>query len=533
MTAPNPRAAAAPTRAWIGLAALVLAATLVSMDLSVLFLALPYLSEALEPSGTQLLWITDIYGFMLGGLLLTMGTLGDRIGRRRLLIGGAALFGLASAIAAFAPTAELLVAARALLGVAGATLAPSTLALIRNMFHDPRQRRTAIGVWTAGFSGGGALGPVIGGVLLEHFWWGSVFLINVPVMAALLVAAPLLLPEFRAARAGRFDLLSAAMSLAAVLAVIYGIKRLAEHGADPAAAAAVLLGTAIGVLFVRRQRRLADPMIDVGLFRSRAFSTAVAVNALTMFALMGSGILTAQFLQSVLGMRPLVAALWSTVPFLAVPIGVTVATLAVRRLRPAAVVGAGLFTTAAGFLVMTRVTTDGGPLLLIAGSAVMAAGVGMVSTLANDLVVATAPPERAGAASALSETGSEFGGALGIAALGTLSTAIYQAQVASDAPQGIPAAVLHTAGETIGAALHAAASLPGSAGERLADVAREAFTAGLHASTAAAGALLATAAVVVLIVLRDLRTEQVVHQEDEDEDADGGGPGAQPAETRT
>ncbi|HZA25693.1 MAG TPA: MFS transporter, partial [Dehalococcoidia bacterium] len=193
----------ATRREWIGLGVLAIACVLYAMDLTVLHLAVPSLSADLQPSSVQLLWIIDVYGFLVGGSLITMGTLGDRIGRRKLLLIGAAAFGVASVMAAFSTSAEMLIAARALMGVAGATLAPSTLSLIFSMFRDPRQRSVAIGVWISGFSAGAAIGPVVGGVLLEFFWWGSVFLLALPVMALLLALGPRVLPEFRDPQAGR------------------------------------------------------------------------------------------------------------------------------------------------------------------------------------------------------------------------------------------------------------------------------------------------------------------------------------------
>ncbi|HET7875964.1 MAG TPA: MFS transporter, partial [Methylomirabilota bacterium] len=292
---------AATRREWIGLAVIALPCLLYSMDLTVLNLAVPHLSADLRPTGAQLLWIVDIYGFLVAGSLITMGTLGDRIGRRRLLLIGAAAFGAASVLAAFSRTAEMLIASRALLGVAGATLAPSTLSLIRNMFLDPEERTVAIGVWVTSFSVGGAIGPLVGGVLLEYFWWGSVFLLAVPVMVLLLLAGPRLLPEFRDPGASRLDPVSAGQSLAAVLLVIYGLKRVAEHGPAWGPAVVVAAGLLVGAAFVRRQRRLADPLIDLTLFGSPAFTIALLTYTLGTFVAFGVYIFIAQYLQLVLG----------------------------------------------------------------------------------------------------------------------------------------------------------------------------------------------------------------------------------------
>src|SRR5262249_12494380 len=298
-------------REWTGLAVLALAAVLYAMDLTVLHLAVPAISEDLRPSSTQLLWITDIYGFMVAGCLVTMGTLGDRIGRRRLVLGGAAAFAVVSVAAAFSTSAQMLIACRALLGIAGATLAPSTLSLIFTMFPDPKQRSTAIGVWITGFSAGGAIGPLLGGVLLERFWWGSVFLLAVPVMALLLVLGPRVLPEYRAPDARRVDLASAVMLLVAVLAVVFGIKQIAQNGTSSLAVASILAGLAAGVGFARRQLRLADPMIDLRLFRAAAFSASLATNLLGIFIATGYFLFVAQYLQLVLGLSPLQAGLWT------------------------------------------------------------------------------------------------------------------------------------------------------------------------------------------------------------------------------
>src|SRR5262245_42470060 len=353
MNTPELQAASGVRRAgrreWIGLAVLALAAVLYSMDLTVLHLAVPAISKDLRPSSTQLLWITDIYGFMVAGCLVTMGTLGDRIGRRRLLLGGAAAFAVLSVAAAFATSAQMLIACRALLGIAGATLAPSTLSLIFTMFADPRQRQAAIGIWITSFSAGGAIGPLLGGVLLERFWWGSVFLLAVPGMALLLVLGPRVLPEDRAPGAGRPDLASAALLLAAVLAVVFGIKQIAQNGTSSLAAASMLAGLAAGAGFARRQLRRADPMIDLRLFRAAAFSASLATNLLGIFIATGYFLFVAQYLQLVLELSPLQAGLWTLPSAGGLIAGSNLAPHILRRVRPAYVIGAGLGLAAAGY----------------------------------------------------------------------------------------------------------------------------------------------------------------------------------------
>ncbi|HEV3008240.1 MAG TPA: MFS transporter [Burkholderiales bacterium] len=417
----------ATRREWIGLGVIALPCLLYSMDLTVLNLALPQIGAQLEPSAVQLLWIVDIYGFLVAGALVTMGTLGDRIGRRRLLMIGAAVFGVASVLAAFAASAEMLIATRALLGVAGATLAPSTFSLIRNMFHDPRERTLAISVWIASYSAGAAIGPLLGGVLLEHFWWGSVFLLAVPVMVLLLVLAPVLLPEYRDPKAGRIDLPSAALSLAAVLSLIFALKQAAQHGFSAFSILGICIGITLAVVFVRRQHQLADPLIDLRLFRAPAFSASLAVYMLGTFVAFGIFVFMTQYLLLVLEMGPLEAGVW-TVPFaLGFIAGSMVAPRLVRRLRPADVMLGGLAIAALGYILITQVGRSSGPGLLVAGMVLQSIGLAPVFTLTNDLIMGSAPPERAGAASGISETSSELGGALGIALLGSLATAVYGA----------------------------------------------------------------------------------------------------------
>jgi DHA2 family multidrug resistance protein-like MFS transporter len=489
-------------REWIGLAVIALPCLLYSMDLTVLNVAVPHLSADLKPSSSQLLWIIDIYGFFVAGFLITMGTLGDRIGRRRLLLIGALVFGAGSVLAAFSTSAEMLIVARALLGIAGATLAPSTLSLIFNMFHDPQQRTFAIGVWIASYSAGAVIGPVVGGLLLEFFWWGSVFLLAVPVMTLLLLLGPMLLPEFRNPEAGRLDLFSAALSLAAVLAMIYGLKQIAQDGLGWLPSLAILAGVAIGAAFLRRQRILADPMLDLGLFRIRAFSTSLAAYALSIAVVFGAFVFILQHLQLVLGLSPLRAGVWMVPSGCAFIVGGIVTPLLVRRVRPGYVMAAGLALSAVGFGLLTQVDETSGVALVVAAFVVFALGLAPVITLATDLIVGAAPRERAGAASAISETGAEFGGALGIAILGSIGIAVYRGRLADAVPAGVPPEQAEVARDTLGGATEVAAQLPDQLGGVLLDTAREAFVQGLQVTAVTGAVVLAGLAVLVAILLR-------------------------------
>ncbi len=517
-------------REWTGLAVLALAALLYAMDLTVLHLAVPAISEDLRPSSTQLLWITDIYGFMVAGCLVTMGTLGDRIGRRRVLLGGAAAFGVVSVAAAFSASPQVLIACRALMGIAGATLAPSTLSLIFSMFADPRQRQIAIGVWITSFSVGGAIGPLLGGVLLERFWWGSVFLLAVPVMALLLVLGPRVLPEYRAPGAGRPDLASAAALLAAVLAVIFGVKQIAQNGTSPVAAASILAGLAAGAWFARRQLRLANPMIDLRLFRTAAFSASLATNLLGIFIATGYFLFVAQYLQLVLGLSPLRAGLWSLPSAGALVAGSILAPRILRRVRPAYVIGGGLGLAAVGLGVLTRVGGSADLATLVAASVIADLGLAPVFTATTDLIVSSAPPERAGAASGISETGTELGGALGIAILGSIGVAIYRSELARTLPAGIPRQAAAAARDTLGGAVGAAHQLPAGAGAALLAAARQAFTTGLQVTAVISAAVAAGIAVLATVLLRGVRGTSQAAPAQQPATATRHGTAAQPSE---
>ncbi|MFF7983822.1 MFS transporter [Streptomyces sp. NPDC007901] len=481
-------------REWTALGVLMLPLLLVSMDVSVLYFALPAIGADLRPSGTQQLWILDIYGFVLAGLLMTMGALGDRIGRRRLLLFGAAAFGGASLLAAYADSAGTLIAARAVLGLGGATLMPSTMALLRTMFTDPGQRAKAIGLWSGVMTGGIALGSVMSGILVEHFWWGSVFLVNLPAMALLLLLGPFLLPESRDPSPGRFDWLSVPLSLAAVLPVIYGLKEIPSEGWHPLYVVSVTVGLLFAALFVHRQRTTGSPLIPPALLKGRGFTPALVLTLVASLAMMGSAIFTTQYLQSVLGMSPLAAALWSLLPSVFIGVaGPVTAQLVQRGADRGYVVAGGFAAMAAGFVLLALVGTDS-LWLVLTGAGVLACGMVAIMSQLTDLAMGGAPVERAGTASSLLETGAEFGGALGMAVLGSIGTAVYRHEMPATAPA--------PARETLGGALATAGRLPGHTGEALVRTAREAFTSGMQGAAIAGAVLLVLAAVGAGVTLR-------------------------------
>lgn len=492
-----PRAGA---REWLGLTTLVLPVLLISIDMTVLGFAVPHLSEDLAPTSGQLLWIVDIYAFMLAGLLITMGSVGDRIGRRRLLLIGAAGFGLASAIAAFSVSAEMLIAARALLGIAGATLMPSTLSLIRNLFPDSRQRTLAVAIWASAFSAGAALGPVIGGILLEHFFWGSVFLINLAVVALILIAMPLLVSESRDPNPGRLDPLSVMMSLAGMVSAVFGIKKLAEGSLEVLPVAALVLGVSLLVLFIRRQRSLEHPLLDLTLFSQPRFRAGVSANFMLIFALVGSMFFLPQLLQLGYGMSPLRASL-ILVPGLVISVLASFLAIPIARATSLrTVIVGGILISASGYAALILVPAESGWLVVMVAFLLIGLGVGLAETMTNDAVLSSAPPHRAGAASAVSETSYELGGALGVAVLGSVLAAGYRSGV--ERIDEVPAASMDAASETLGAAHAAAAQLDDSAGAALMDTAREAFISGVHLTSGIAVAIVVTAAALVFLMLR-------------------------------
>ncbi|MEV0596648.1 MFS transporter [Nonomuraea cavernae] len=483
---------------WASLVIACLATLLLSLDLTVLHLALPMLVGDLGASATQLLWIGDVYGFAVAGLLITMGNLGDRIGRKRLLLIGAVAFSAASVVTAYAPSAELLIAARVLLGVAGAMIMPSTLSILRNVFTDPGERTAAIGIWSGMNAAGFALGPVVGGLLLDHFWWGSVFLINLPIMALVLVGGILVLPESRNPDAGGIDLPSVALSFTGIVAVIYAIKEAAHDGLGQGdVQVAGVLGVACLAYFLWRQTRLTDPLIDVRLFRRRAFSASIGTNLLAIFTMMAMSLIFAWYFQLVLGWSPLQAGLAGLPGGLSGAVGGFVAAKLIGFIGRNGVVALGLTMNAGSFLWYSTLGLEVDYLVLLIPMIIGGMGIGFAFTVNNDTILATVPKERAGAAAAVSETSFELGGSLGIAILGTVLNSTYSAGLR--VPAGIPG---EAARESIAGAMHVAASLPPEQGAPLIHAARVAFVEGVHVTGLSAAAMLVVVAVLAFVGLR-------------------------------
>ncbi|MFG2601089.1 MFS transporter [Streptomyces sp. NPDC048462] len=494
---------------WIALSVLVLAVLLVAIDATVLGLATPFLSEDLEPTGTQLLWIGDIYSFVIAGLLVSMGSLGDRIGRKKLLLCGATAFGAVSVLNAYATTPEMMILARALLGVAGATLMPSTLALIRNIFHDARERSLAIGIWGAMASAGAAVGPVVGGFLLQHFWWGSVFLINLPVMAVLVVVGIKLIPESKNPAPGPWDVMSVGLSLVGMFGVVYSIKELAAHGGSWPVALAGAGGAAALVWFVRRQFRLPAPLLDMRLFHHRGFSGAVLADLLTILGLSGLVFFLSQFLQLVQGRGPLEAGLAELPAAVgAVTAGLLAGTTA-RRFSVRSVVAGGLGAIGLSLAAVAAIHKETAYPLIGALLLVVGVGAGFAFTVTSDVILSSVPKEHAGSASAVSETAYELGAALGIALLGSVVTGVYQGFAT---PAGVPAATSSAAHESLGGAVEAAKTLPGQQGTALVSAAQDAFVDGLRLASAVGAAVLIATAVAAWYLLRGQELEEgIVH----------------------
>ncbi|AKL71136.1 MULTISPECIES: MFS transporter [Streptomyces] len=489
---------------WIGLGILALPTLLVALDVFVLLLALPHLSADLDANSNQQLWIMDIYGFMVAGFLVPMGTLGDRIGRRKLLMIGGTAFGAASLLAAFSTSPGMLIAARVLLGIAGAAISPSTLALIATMFQDAKQRAAAIGMWASCFTIGAIVGPMLGGVMLEHFWWGSLFLLGVPAIVLLLVVGPKVLPEFSNPDAGRLDLPSVALNLGTTIPVIYGVKELARSGWHPLPAASIVVGVALGVLFVRRQRTLSNPLLDVSLFRHGRFSASLL--GLLAYSLIGGTVMLfmTQYFAAAQGMSPIQSGLGLLPGMAAATVSFMICPIIARKIRPAYIIGAGLVGVVAVLLTFSQLDADSGTATLIVGFAVFSFCGAPLVALGTNMVVGTVPPEKAGSAGALSQISNEFGAALGVATLGTLGLAVYRDTVDSTVPATVPAEAADAARDSVSGAAAAAQGLPEQLADALMEPVRVAFTGGLHTVAAVSAVLIAVAGVFFVTVMRHI-----------------------------
>ncbi|WP_426998304.1 MFS transporter [Pseudarthrobacter sp. N5] len=497
-------------RDWLALGLLMFPVLLVAVDNTALTFALPAIARSLDATGLQLLWIVDAYPLVLAGLLVAMGSFGDRIGRRRLLLIGTAGFAAVSAVTAFAPSAEWLITGRVGLGFFGAMLMPSTLSLIRNIFPDPNRRRLAVAIWAAGFSGGAALGPILGGWLVEHFWWGAVLLVAVPIMLPLLVFGPVFIPESRDPLPGRVDVPSILLSLLVMVPVVYGIKELATEGVGAMPLAIIGLGLATGFVFVRRQKRLASPLLDMSLFSNKVFSTAITANVLALFSFNGFILFLAQHLQLLEGMSPSASGVAMVPALIATVVAGLLVVPLVRKIRPGFVVAGGLSLSAAGYLTVAFGDHSTGPALLLGALLVLALGVGAAETISNDLILGSVPAEKSGAAAAISETGYEVGSLLGTAILGSILTASYQQHLLLPAgvSDGSSATAIHQAGETLAGAVELAGTLPSPLAGAVTEAARTAFDSGVHITAAIALVLMAAAAVLAAVVLRKVPTAE-------------------------
>lgn len=482
---------------WLGLGLLILPTILLGLDATVLYLVLPSIVADLQPSATQTLWIMDAYGFFIAGFLITMGTLGDRIGRRRLLKVGLVGFAVVSIFAALAQSAEMLIIARSLLGVAGATLMPSTLSLIHNIFTDAKERAMAIGVWVTMFALGMAAGPIVGGVLIEHFWWGSAFLLAIPVAALVLLYANKLLPEYKSPQSHSIDYPSVALSLATILPVIYAVKNLAAYGISLYTLLFVLIGLTAGVFFVIRQRRLTTPLLDVSLFANRAFSAALFILLTGLIGVGGTMYLVTQYLQIVQEFSPIVAGLWMGPPAVAMLVSGIVAPIIARKVRPGIVMGATLAAPVIGYTLLALAGTESA-IPVIVGFTFVYLGLGAIAALGTDMIIGAAPASKSGSAAAVSETAQELGVAVGVALLGSLTVAIYRTQISNSLfSQQITERLAENPTEVLGITNELA---PGAL-----VVIQQAFTTGMNSASIIAGVAIAIASLLCFTTLRHTR----------------------------
>lgn len=501
-SAGNPPQTGAGRKEWAALGLLVLPALLLFMMLTILFLASPYLAADLHPSSTEILWILDIYGFLMASLLVLMGTVADRYGHRNLLVAGAALFGVFSVVAAMTDSPTMMIVWRAILGIAAAMQMPPTLGLIFSMFQDPKQRGVAIGIWAAAISAGVALGPLLAGILLEAFSWRATFLVAVPVMAVVVIGGLMLLPGHQASQRNKLDLFSALLLVLTLLPFIYGIKSFATEDEPMVSLAAVVVGLLFGVWFVVRQLRSSAPLLDVRLFANRTVGGALSVFILAATGLGGVYLMFTQFLQQVKDLSPIETGLSILPAALVLIVVATLSPVIARRVRPGYVIAAGLAVQVVGYVLFTQVESTTGLPLLIVAFVVLYPAVSPSMALTTDLVVGSVPPEKAGSAGGLASTVNDLGISLGVAIVGTIGTAVYSSGLASKLPEGLPKDVKEASEENLSGAVAAAQNLPGDLADPLLRVTKDAFAHGLNIGSAIAAVIAAAGAIIAAITLR-------------------------------
>jgi DHA2 family multidrug resistance protein-like MFS transporter len=473
------------------------------MDSTVTYLAIPSLSASLNPTGSELLWITDMYTFMEGGFLIIMGALGDKVGRKRLLLFGFIAFSIASVMAAFSDSPELLILARALLGVTGAIILPCTLSIIRGMFTNDKQRAFAFGIYTACYASGTTLGPLLGGILLTYFWWGSVFLISVPLMVVFLMASSWL-PEYRDPAAKQFSVVSAILLLTGTLLLVYGIKHGAETlDADWITAATILCGTMLCIAFVFLQKRIENPLVDVNLFKIPVFSATLSTLFVSLFCWSGLYLFVTQYLQLVLSLSPMIAGLLTVLPAAITMVGCMLAPQLLKWMNRTSVILMGNVIMLVGMLMLTQIGVSSALMYIVIACSCLSAGCGFIVAIGIEMVVSSAPSEQAGAASGISETSTTFGSAFGVALLGSIGTAIYHQKMLRS--PFISQTNVVDAANTLGSAVEISANIRTSDRTVLLDTAKSAFISSFHVASFAGAAMIALMIIVFAAVMVRLR----------------------------
>lgn len=496
-TSSQPSPPFSPVSKWLVLAIISSALLLIVIDMTVLYTALPRLTQELGASSSAKLWIINAYALVVSGLLPGLGTLGDRLGHKRLFIGGLVVFGIASLCAAYSPSAALLIASRALLAVGAAMMMPATLSIIRLTFSDESERSLAIGVWAAVASGGAAFGPVLGGYLLEHFWWGSVFLINVPIVVVALVLGLIYIPNLPGNAARRWDLAGSLQIMVGLVGVTYAIKEMSKRlPSYTAALAALLIGALFVYLFARRQQRRPDPLIDFSMFRERRFASAVAAALTAAAALVGMELVLSQRLQLVQGMSPLQAGLFFLPIALASFVAGPLTGWLMPRIGSARMLWLSLLTGGIGmgaYMATYVAFYQASAVAQMASLALIGFGLGAAMTAASSAIMLNAPPGQAGMAASVEEVSFELGGAIGVTVLGSIMSAVYTASL--HLPAGLNVAPIVR--DSLDDALLAATRLPAPAGQLLTSLARASFDDAFVAVLASATAMLLLAALAV------------------------------------